>query len=255
MTAVEPSFSVHVDVTNPGQFFACCGLLELAHRLWPSAQGWFGDGIFHVATPGEAGATARTVLMDLSKAEAKPLAGSKDPKIPPIELGSPFRLRLDWWLDARGDKTALGKMFAGNKRTLGDVTRLQKALWQALKRAEDTGGVFQWSKALKGRFGVDPRAAWEALDLGFSPNTQGMRVQTFFAVELMGAIGLQASPPRNSQRAYFYRSWSLPLPACVARAVACESVPVVRGSGYQFYLTRRGRYKGFSVATSTGEST
>ncbi|HWP39776.1 MAG TPA: type I-U CRISPR-associated protein Cas8c [Tepidisphaeraceae bacterium] len=41
MSDPTPSFSVNVDVTNPGQFFACCGLLELAHRLWPGAEGWF----------------------------------------------------------------------------------------------------------------------------------------------------------------------------------------------------------------------
>jgi CRISPR-associated protein Csx14 len=27
--------------TNPGQFFACCGLLELADRLWNGAEGSF----------------------------------------------------------------------------------------------------------------------------------------------------------------------------------------------------------------------
>ena len=32
---------VRVDPTNPGQFFACCGLLELADRLWNGAEGWF----------------------------------------------------------------------------------------------------------------------------------------------------------------------------------------------------------------------
>ena len=32
-----------VDPTNPGQFFACCGLLELADRLWPGAEGWFAE--------------------------------------------------------------------------------------------------------------------------------------------------------------------------------------------------------------------
>ena len=32
---------ITVDPTNPGQFFACCGLLELADRLWPGAEGWF----------------------------------------------------------------------------------------------------------------------------------------------------------------------------------------------------------------------
>ncbi|MBI4454814.1 MAG: hypothetical protein HY644_02830 [Acidobacteria bacterium] len=37
----EPDIRVPVDLTNPGQFFACCGLLELADRLWPGAQAWF----------------------------------------------------------------------------------------------------------------------------------------------------------------------------------------------------------------------
>jgi CRISPR-associated protein Csb3 len=30
-------------MTNPGHFFACCGLLEIAHRIWPGAEGYFGD--------------------------------------------------------------------------------------------------------------------------------------------------------------------------------------------------------------------
>ena len=37
----DASITVAVDPTNPGQFFACCGLLELADRLWPGAEGWF----------------------------------------------------------------------------------------------------------------------------------------------------------------------------------------------------------------------
>ncbi len=42
----EPAISVRVDPTNPGQFFAACGLLELADRLWGGAEGWFEDGAF-----------------------------------------------------------------------------------------------------------------------------------------------------------------------------------------------------------------
>ena len=30
-----------VDPANPGQFFACCGLLEIAERLWDGVEGWF----------------------------------------------------------------------------------------------------------------------------------------------------------------------------------------------------------------------
>ena len=43
---------VNVDPTNPGQFFACCGLLELADRLWPGAEGWFEKGEFCVTCEG-----------------------------------------------------------------------------------------------------------------------------------------------------------------------------------------------------------
>lgn len=48
----EPTMSVNVDPTNPGQFFACCGLLELADRLWEGAEGWFEKSLmkFHVRT-------------------------------------------------------------------------------------------------------------------------------------------------------------------------------------------------------------
>jgi CRISPR-associated protein Csx14 len=38
----DPDISVNVDVRNPGQFFACCGLLEVSSRIWPDSEGWFG---------------------------------------------------------------------------------------------------------------------------------------------------------------------------------------------------------------------
>jgi CRISPR-associated protein Csx14 len=51
VTRGELAFTVKVDVTNPGQFFSCCGLLELSHRLWQGAAGWFSDSLFSVTTP------------------------------------------------------------------------------------------------------------------------------------------------------------------------------------------------------------
>src|SRR5206468_3380955 len=48
----KPSITVSVDPTNPGQFFACCGLLELADRLWPGAESWFEKGEFSIACEG-----------------------------------------------------------------------------------------------------------------------------------------------------------------------------------------------------------
>ena len=57
MSKPEASIRVNVDVTNPGQFFACCGLLELADRLWPGAEGWFKRDQFHISC-GSIGSTA-----------------------------------------------------------------------------------------------------------------------------------------------------------------------------------------------------
>jgi CRISPR-associated protein Csb3 len=37
----ESNVKIPVDLTNPGQFFACCGFLELASPFWPDADGWF----------------------------------------------------------------------------------------------------------------------------------------------------------------------------------------------------------------------
>jgi CRISPR-associated endonuclease/helicase Cas3 len=49
----EPTIHVTVDPANPGQFFACCGLLELADRLWPGAEAYFVDKEFRIVCNGE----------------------------------------------------------------------------------------------------------------------------------------------------------------------------------------------------------
>jgi CRISPR-associated protein Csx14 len=247
----KPGFTVNVDVTNPGQFFACCGLLELAHRLWPGAEGWFEDGQFFISTP-ESKGTVQHLLQQLANAKASPLTGSNDPKLPPVHLGSPFDLRIDWWLDERGEKTVFGKMFSGQKRTLNDVTRLQDALARELKKEQGGSSIFDWAAPLKGRFGVDPRTAWEALKVGFSPNEQGMEVATYLAVELLGAVGLQTSPPNTDDPGYIFSTWSLPLPACVGRVAAAGLIPTVLDNQFRFELTKRGSYKGFDYATPIG---
>jgi hypothetical protein len=61
---------VAVDPTNPGQFFACCGLLELADRLWPGAEGWFDldQMAFCLASLGETtDATAGRLVAELGR--------------------------------------------------------------------------------------------------------------------------------------------------------------------------------------------
>ena len=64
MTNPTPNITIPVDLTNPGQFFACCGLLELADRLWPGAEGWFGSGQFKLRFAGSISDLLLRVIMD-----------------------------------------------------------------------------------------------------------------------------------------------------------------------------------------------
>jgi CRISPR-associated protein Csb3 len=56
---------VRVDMANPGHFFACCGLLEIAHRIWPGSEGWFAEesGFLLTAATHEPGPNAAEILL------------------------------------------------------------------------------------------------------------------------------------------------------------------------------------------------
>ena len=149
MNTLAPSFSVKVDLTNSGQFFSCCGIFELAHRLWPGAEGWFDQhgltfGIY--ASGRDAGLNQlveklrRCVISGLTQAQRNELEALEAEKrglrrehknLPAVkeqrrlELGSnarqgpvtieaPFFLTLDWWQTA-DDDIATPKTWAGRQ--------------------------------------------------------------------------------------------------------------------------------------------
>ena len=158
MSSSASAIAVNVDVTNPGQFFACCGLLELAGRLWPAAEGWFDDGRFQLrATESTEGGLASglmssivncrltNTMTDAQRArldELSAMKGKDRQKTPrleeekkaleklrreePIILLDPFNLRIDWFLDdqAGGDRY---KTWAGQQSVLQIATAMKAA--------------------------------------------------------------------------------------------------------------------------------
>jgi len=48
MSQTFHTIRVNVDPTNPGHFFACCGLFELASRIAEDTEGWFEDKHFYL---------------------------------------------------------------------------------------------------------------------------------------------------------------------------------------------------------------
>src|SRR5207248_3084201 len=89
LTNPAPNIRVKVDPANPGQFFACCGLLELADRIWTGAEGWFDSEMFCVNI-GNLGDLLAILVMDPPE-EAKEVATG----LPVKPLLAPLRLSLD----------------------------------------------------------------------------------------------------------------------------------------------------------------
>jgi len=253
MTHLEPSFSVNVDVTNPGQFFACCGLLELASRFWPSAEveAWFGNSAFHLTAPDSGEIVLKSLLGQLQGSDIATDNSRGEHATHPVRL-SDFGITLDWWTTERGEKTLL-KLWAGQQTPERIITDLRSALAQ-LTTVVNAADLFDAGMPLTGRFGVDPRAAWNALDVGFSPNEQGMEVLTFPAVELLASVGLQRfRPVQDGNYGFSYATWTIPLRVPVARAASANLIPAGNTQTFRFRIAMRGNYKGFDFATLVGD--
>ena len=250
------SIRVNVDPTNPGQFFACCGLLELADRLWPGAQGRFAGREFCITCGGELDdlihhtTRAKLVQLDLD-----------DDTASPIEVQLPRGpLRLDWWHDDRAGGENL-KVWAGTMRSV----RIARAMQHAMKNDRflspnmfDIGLVAYDPDDMDKKvepFYFDARRGPNAhsRDVGFSPNDLEMTTTAFPAVELFCLIGLQRTLPAktNRHRIFDYYTWPDPicpelLPPVVAGVIA---VPGARGYRFEnWYRTGQKKHKAFRSA-------
>jgi CRISPR-associated protein Csb3 len=228
---------IHVDPTNPGQFFACCGVMELADRLWPGSEGWFEQGGFCIrpkqsiqdATAAgllakvagcvltntmsaeqlgrldelskmKAGARAKTPGLDEEKKSLEKLRREE-----PIVLHTPFNLRLDWFQDDRAGGTRF-KTWAGQQSVLDIATSMKGALetpdWRS--RTPD-----EWlSHSVSGcglPFNFDSNLGGQgsALDIGFSfdplAGSATTRIESSArpCLELLAFVGLQRFRPRQ----------------------------------------------------------
>src|SRR5689334_16166662 len=106
--------SVRIDALNPGHFFASCGLLEVAHRLWPGSMGHFSGDAFHLQASHEDPAAAIAERLAQSGVDLASDASAYNAHMQPITLTGLSELRLDWWTRERAMKT-----WAGQQKTKG----------------------------------------------------------------------------------------------------------------------------------------
>lgn len=150
----EALISLRVDVTNPGQYFACCGLFELAARLAPAALAYFEQDsnskqwrfiISNSLTHDGNALTLQGLLTEIINAKITNASTGDngdsendensdttdtpedDAKAPPLNIGPPFDFRLDWWENA-DKKTSALKVWAGSMDCLGIATAMQNAI-------------------------------------------------------------------------------------------------------------------------------
>jgi hypothetical protein len=254
-----------VDATNPGQLFACCGLLELADRLWPGAEGWFAADDFCVTCNGSLPTLLAVLVMDppeevLRVAEALEVK----PLIAPLRFsfdgGATSVLTLDAWMTIKIDKgkvvTAANppwNFWSGQQTSLRIWSALRLALAEQLMDFDPVAArtLFNQRVLLSGRFGFDPGAAWNALDVGFSPNEQKIEVASSAAVELLAAVGLQRFRPTlaDDRTTFEYATWGQPLSPAVAAAAVSGAAPVSPATRYRGRVVSRGSYAALGYST------
>jgi CRISPR-associated protein Csx14 len=252
MNLPNQSFSVNVDVTNPGQFFACCGLLELAHRLWPGAEGWFENGRFSAAPLGTGNSSLKAILDAVIECDVRTVNVS-DPKTDPIELGKPIGIRLDWWLRSDGT-TNLFKTWAANATSQQMFSKWREPLKACLKEIEKRPErLFEPASRVQGSYGFDSELGWDALAVGFSLNEhpEYRKLPTHPAVELLGALGLQRCFPDfdAKNQTVRYATWHAPLAPPVSRLAIMGALSVATSQRLRTRFVYRGSFKGLDKAT------
>lgn len=272
-----PSMTVAVDPTNPGQFFACCGLLELADRLWPGAEGWFADDgrEFRIACTGTlrelldalvtchqtntmtADQHARSEeLSELSVAKRKSTGVEDEYKElekllreAPIVLGDPFPITVDWFIDDSAGGSRF-KTWAGQQGVLKIADAMKKALSGTEWRNEKCLSFSISKCGLPFNFDSDLGGQGGAIDVGFSFDPLAGSALTRIeptarpALELLAFVGLQRFRPAeiSGENRFLYTAWSRPLPIEVAAPAACGALPMVGANRYEFRLLYRTKY-------------
>ena len=275
---MNEAIRINADVTNPGQFFACCGLLELAHRFVPQVTAYFEPGYFrvHADIPMVLDAFFKCVVTVETNADEEEEADLTDEsdvdahrgRTYPMILGDPFDLRLDWWTDEAAQGQKLKTWTAGQrvtdllrehheKKKLGGKTQFVRipSMREHFAAAFAKNPV-DWLRAAEAiespyPFGYDSRLGRNnALDLGHF----GQGAMAFSpAVDVLTLIGFQRFRPLTIETWNRNRfcTWNRPLSVEIAAVAALGLVPQVTGHCFEFPVKRRdaqGRFKLFGHA-------
>lgn len=130
------------------------------------------------------------------------------------------------------------------KQTVGDMKyKGIKQLWEE-KKNDLIAKPFDVLTPIGGSFNFDPRGAWTALDVGYSPNTQKHGVVASPVVHLLAACGLEHTRPIESGvRQVRYAVWNGLLPPALAHVALQAGIPSLPTRRFHFELALSGKNK------------
>jgi CRISPR-associated protein Csb3 len=239
-----PEASIPVDLLNPGQVFACLGLLELADKLLGNAEGAFdwtneGDTSFRIRASGDESPVVRATTFlrnavvtsrtptDIPNGSWIATWGEKPTLIDPIRDSFPFPAPdspaalpatlsdgihqvdlIHWGYDMKACGRDDVKFWAGSRGYPGSaLARDALALIKEMP-VEIVADPFNAPARQSSSFRFDWRRDYVPLDIGFSLNAHSSdRFCTigYPIVELLAVIGLtNARPKRISKLEYRY---------------------------------------------------
>jgi CRISPR-associated protein Csb3 len=269
------SIRIAVDPANPGQFFACCGLLELADRRWPGAEGWFEGREFFV----RGGGTLSELLAALVNAEINSslttqelkrlgsLLSAKKATLSPSEaeeklrlsalwkcerlhLSAPFDLWLDWWADEQTGGKAM-KTWAAKQLVL-DIARPMLRVIKEQRWSENaTPDVLTRTARVEGvPFYFDSHNNCQSTprDTGFGLYTLRNDIDTQGStrplLELAAFLGMQRFRPGiiAEKRLLCFSLWPIPLPVAAAGVATTGLLCLPGERRYTFRMLFRSEY-------------
>ncbi len=254
-----PTATLDVNSTNPGHFFACCGLFELAAcpAVSPDALAWFEEDPatrqwrFHLSNTPPLG----ILLEKITGAEITAL-DPDDATASPIMIGPPFNVRVDWWKTA-DTKTSALKVWAGTM----EAPRITRAMQKAVRPEEGEKLLFDLriayapddptKKVEPFYFDANRGPNSDARDVGFSTNDLSLETLAAPAVEFLTLVGLQRAIPQPAgDRLFDYHLWQTPVPIALL-AAAANGLTEPRTHSFRFeswYRTSQRKHKAFLTA-------
>lgn len=226
--------SVPVDLHNPGQVFACLGLLEGALALLGDAEGAFdwrsgAPPRFHLRAPGDTSPVVRVLeFLEQARSTAETPRGSanidawksswgESPQPRDVEDGYPFpdpqspatlvcvlvagddAIRIDHWGDATVRDNV--KFWAGAGGYPGAALARDALTLIRGKAAAAAADPFALGLPQSSSFRLDWRRDYIPLDAGFSLNNHSyIEPLGYPLVELLAAIGLTHARPTRPER-------------------------------------------------------